>query len=710
MRGEKREVLKTKKQIMKSITRRIPFAQLAKPGLMLIVVAAVTLGATSLIQYFYSLKGIREEAMMRAENQLETTRVQIMDVVNQAEAAVRNSVWIARWCLDVPDSLQVVARRVVEDNPVVMGSTVALVPGYYSQHPLFAPYAYREGEVVGLKTLATPQYDYPSQEWFAKPLELGDGYWSEPYIDEGGGNILMTTYSVPLKDYRGQTAAVLTADVSLEWLSQLVNSMQVYDNAYGVVLSRKGKVMVGPDEKRNKETKVQEYTTLVERTGWTISIVIPEDEIYGGIRRIVALVTIMQLLGIGMIILILRTVAKNQQKYNDINEKKAAIESELHIASAIQKGMLPKNFPTSSSRDDVQLHATLMPAKDVGGDLFDFYIRDEKLFFCIGDVSGKGVPASLVMAVTRAIFRTVSARESMPDRIMTTMNKTMAEINESNMFVTLFVGVLDLPTGRMRYCNAGHDAPLLVGVGVGTLPCDSNIPIGIMSSWKYTLQEKQVFPGTTIFLFTDGLTEAENASHEQFKMRRVNDVATQALSEQKQDPKQLISLLTDAVHQFVGDAEQSDDLTMMAIQYTKQQRDVRMSKSITLPNDTQEVPRLAAFVEEVCEAVGFDPAVTMQMNLALEEAVVNVMKYAYPIGMHGNVSIEAQANDVRLKFTIIDSGKPFDPTVKADVDTTLSAQERPIGGLGIHIIRQIMDSINYERLDGHNVLTLRKKL
>ena len=695
---------------MKSITQRIPLAQLAKPGLMLIIVAAVTLGATSLIQYFYSLKGIREEAMMRAENQLETTRVQIMDVVNQAEAAVRNSMWIARWCLDVPDSLQVVARRVVEDNPVVMGSTVALVPGYYSQHPLFAPYACRKGEVIEMKTLATPQYDYPSQEWFAKPLELGESYWSEPYIDEGGGNILMTTYSVPLKDYREQTAAVLTADVSLEWLSQLVNSMQVYDNAYGVVLSRQGKVMVGPDETQNKETKVQEYTTHVERTGWTISIVIPEDEIYGDIRRIVALVTIMQLLGIGMIILILRTVAKNQQKYNEINEKKAAIESELHIASAIQKGMLPKNFPTSSNRDDVLLHATWMPAKDVGGDLFDFYIRDEKLFFCIGDVSGKGVPASLVMAVTRAIFRTVSARESMPDRIMTTMNKTMADMNESNMFVTLFVGVLDLPTGRMRYCNAGHDAPLLVGVGVGRLPCDSNIPVGIMSSWKYTLQEKQVFPGTTIFLFTDGLTEAENASHEQFMMQRVNDVATQALSEQKQDPKQLINLLTDAVHQFVGDAEQSDDLTMMAIQYTKQQRDVRMCKSITLPNDTQEVPRLAAFVDEVCEAIGFSPAVTMQMNLALEEAVVNVMKYAYPIGTHGNVTIEAQANDVRLKFTIIDSGKPFDPTVKADVDLSLPVQERPIGGLGIHIIRQIMDSINYERLDGHNVLTLRKRL
>jgi sigma-B regulation protein RsbU (phosphoserine phosphatase) len=149
---------------------------------------------------------------------------------------------------------------------------------------------------------------------------------------------------------------------------------------------------------------------------------------------------------------------------------------------------------------------------------------------------------------------------------------------------------------------------------------------------------------------------------------------------------------------------------MMAIQYTKQQRDVRMHKSLVLPNDIQEVPRLAAFVDEVCEAVGFDEMTTMQMNLAIEEAVVNVMNYAYPPGSHGDVKIEAQSNDVRLKFTIIDSGTPFDPTVQADVDITLPAEERPIGGLGIHIVRQIMDSINYERVNGFNVLTLRKKI
>ena len=193
-------------------------------------------------------------------------------------------------------------------------------------------------------------------------------------------------------------------------------------------------------------------------------------------------------------------------------------------------------------------------------------------------------------------------------------------------------------------------------------------------------------------------------------MERVNDVAYQALAQQQQEPKQLIERMTDAVHQFVGDAEQSDDLTMMAIQYIKEQRDVWLRKSIVLANDTSQVPQLSAFVEEICETVGFDAIHTTQINLAIEEAVVNVMKYAYPPQVHGDITIEAQSNDLRLKFTIIDSGVPFDPTVQAEVDTTLAAEERPIGGLGIHLVRKIMDSINYERVDKLNVLTLRKNL
>ena len=405
-----------------------------------------------------------------------------------------------------------------------------------------------------------------------------------------------------------------------------------------------------------------------------------------------------------------QSLVKYIDELKNTTAQKASIESDLRIASGIQMGMLPEKFPTREDRDDVQLFASLTPAKEVGGDLFDFYFRDEKLFFCIGDVSGKGVPASLFMAVTRSTFRTVSAHETMPDRIIMTMNKTIADMNKTHMFVTLFVGVLDLPTGRLHYCNAGHDAPLLVGAGVGELPCDANIPVGFMPSWKYTLQEAKIFTGTTILLFTDGLTEAMDADKELFRMERVNEVASKALAQQQQEPRQLIAQMTEAVHEFVGDAEQSDDLTMMAIQYIKQQSDVKMRKRIVLPNDTQEVPKLNAFVEEVCQTFGFDDMANMQIKVAVEEAVVNVMKYAYPPGMHGDVTIEAASNDVRLKFTIIDSGAPFDPTVQSEVDTTLAAKDRKIGGLGIHIMRQNMDSINYERIDNLNVLTLRKKI
>ena len=150
---------------------------------------------------------------------------------------------------------------------------------------------------------------------------------------------------------------------------------------------------------------------------------------------------------------------------------------------------------------------------------------------------------------------------------MNSINKTIGEMNESLMFVTLFVGVLDLKTGHVQYCNAGHDEPLLVGAGVGTLPCDANIPVGIDPTWNYTLQEADIYTGTTIFLFTDGLTEAENINHELFNMERVKETAELALSRREQDPHKIIGIMTDAVHQFVGEAEQSDDLTMMGIQF-----------------------------------------------------------------------------------------------------------------------------------------------
>ncbi|MBQ4196354.1 MAG: PDC sensor domain-containing protein, partial [Bacteroidales bacterium] len=168
-------------------------------GLVLIAFAAVFLEAISLLQAHYAKKGVRNEAIARAESQLNSTRNNILNIVNQVESAVRNTVWVAQWCLDVPDSLQNIPKLIVNNNPIVAGSTIALVPGYYKDRPLYAPYsAITNGEIMD-KTLATPEYDYPSKEWFTKPIEKEKDYWSEPYIDTGGGEILMTTYSVPIR-------------------------------------------------------------------------------------------------------------------------------------------------------------------------------------------------------------------------------------------------------------------------------------------------------------------------------------------------------------------------------------------------------------------------------------------------------------------------------------------------------------------------------
>ncbi len=247
--------------------------------------------------------------------------------------------------------------------------------------------------------------------------------------------------------------------------------------------------------------------------------------------------------------------------------QKASMESELKIAHDIQMSMLPKTFPPYPERNDIDIYGSLKPAKGVGGDLFDFYIRDEKLIFCIGDVSGKGVPASLFMAVTRSLFRNISAHVAIPSEIMRTLNNAMSEGNETNMFVTVFIGVLDLQTGLLRYCNAGHDAPLLVGRDVGALSCEPNLPIGVVAGYEYTQQEVSIDPKTTIFLFTDGLNEAENYEHAQFGDLRIWNLAKLLLDEQRHQPKHMIDAMANAVHTFVGEAEQSDDLTMLAIQY-----------------------------------------------------------------------------------------------------------------------------------------------
>ena len=250
------------------------------------------------------------------------------------------------------------------------------------------------------------------------------------------------------------------------------------------------------------------------------------------------------------------------EKLQTTTAAKASIESELNVAHNIQMSMLPKTFPAFPDRKDIELYASLTPAKAVGGDLYDFFIHNDKLFFCIGDVSGKGVPASLVMAVSRTLFRNIAAHTDQPSHIVETMNMNICEGNDNCMFVTLFVGVLDLSSGRLRYCNAGHDAPYL---GNELLTCVPNLPVGVATDLKFSEQEAMIAPDKILFLYTDGLTEAENSSRNLFGMERVDEV----IATFEGSPQELIETMTAAVHQFVGDTEQSDDLTMLAFRIRK---------------------------------------------------------------------------------------------------------------------------------------------
>ena len=707
-----------------------------RTGLLLVFVAALTLEATSLIQNIFAQKSLHEQASMRAESRLGILESEIMDVINQAEAGVRNKMWIAQWCINIPDSLPRVSQLVVADNPVLVGSTVALVPGYDRTRPLFAPYTFRDGDALVTRSLATEEYDYPSQEWFTKPIELDEGYWSEPYFDEGGGEMLMTTYSVPVKDEAGRTAAVLTGDISLDWLTELVESEKIYPNSRSIMLSRAGLFMVSPRQDVIMTKTVQEvvgqledsvafkavnramlngesgeatlyitkekhhaYYAPVERTGWSMCILIPEDDIFGKIRRDNLIIRLFQILGLAMLILILHSFVKSQLKTNELYERKERMEGELHIASRIQMSMVPDAVKSFPERHDLDMAAVIIPAKEVGGDLYDYFIRDGKLFFCIADVSGKGVPASLVMAVTRTMFRAMSAHEDDPAAIVQSMNDSMAEMNDNDMFVTFFLGVLDLSNGHLEYCNAGHNPPRALTDHIFELPVLPNLPLGVMQGFPFVGQETDLIYDDALFLYTDGLTEAENSAKEIFGEARMDA----ALHGRKSAIDHLKDM-QEKVEEFVGGAPRSDDLTMLFIHYLGTGK----GEHLTLKNDINQIELLAGFMDRVAEENDLDPGLSMQLNLAIEEAATNVIMYAYPEGTEGEVDLGASRQGDNLIFTLADTGKPFDPTAAPEADISAALEDRPIGGLGIHLVRTIMDSVSYKRAEGKNVLTMTK--
>ena len=683
-------------------------------GLWILIVAAFVLETTACVQYFTSRAGLRAEAEQRAKTELRRAELEIEKHTIEMETAAKALAMLAERYVDNPDSVFAATRSIVGAIQNTSSLAVAFVPDYFPKYGTYfeACSSRISPDSIYTRQIGSAEHDYTLMEWYRNGFTHDGCWWCEPYLDDLGSQTWVVSCSCPVHDRNGKVVAVVCIDLALDYLQLLSEYLQIYEGSHYSITSASGQNIVAmPDTIANR--KYQHFNEEIDATGWQIAIVIPEDVIYAELRRVGLVVTIMMLIGLFVLVYIIYRTSRDLIKLVNLSNQKERMESELTIARNIQMAMLPTRFPPFPDYPGLNAYGVVVPAKEVGGDLFDFYIRDSRLFFCVGDVSGKGVPASLVMAVTRSLFRSFTTYIDSPAQIVTQMNESLSgEGNDQNMFVTLLMGILDLSTGRLQYCNAGHDAPIHVQSGKEFRPldCVPNLPLGVLSAFTFTDQQAQLEAGDTLFLYTDGLTEAENSEHELFGMQRIEQAIAQWKAEMT--AAEQVEAMQAAVATFVGEAEQSDDLTLFAIRLlskmegaSSQHQVANGHYSLVMRNDIQQIPTLAEWID----TLGLPQDLNMPINLALEETVTNVMLYAYP-GKSGRVLVEAETSPGQVIFTISDTGIAFDPTKQEEPDITQGVEDRPIGGLGIYLVKQIMDDVRYERKEDKNILTLLKKL
>ncbi len=800
-------------------------------GLLIVIFAALLLELLSAAQYYLTHQLMEEELEKRSEGELRLKAVLIKSTLNSTESILRDFVWKFQSHLEEPDSAAMTVLRMAKLGSHLQGVAIGFDPYYYPEKgKWYEPYARRgaNGEVE-VKDIGGPAHDYFQTEFYQKVSPGTEGVWVDPYIDSVGARDTVTSFFLPVKDYSGKVAAVVGADVSIEWLRDTIDGRHVYPSSFVLLLTEDGKPIIQPGEDRVGKATVEHVISLVNdstvapdksrsgrskiktfdidgrkgrvifanmkgRPSWQLAIACYDDEVFASLMQLRLKMLVIMLLAFGILLGMIAAFRRKDEKLRKKTREQENINKELQIASDIQQALLPnaddyKSSTTepplarpkdawrsprtspqrgeqSSSTDIgseyVQVVGLLIPAKTVGGDLYNAFIRDGKLYFCIGDVAGKGIPAALIMAITQTLFRNIAEHGSNPAHIMEELNRAACRNNKSNIFVTLFIGVLDLPTGRLRYCNAGHEVPILIDhssltidhspltidhsaahsnngqrsmVNVQLFDVKPNLPIGIFHDFKYQLQEMKMEKGDTLFLYTDGLTEAKNAEKKLLGREHVMELVSASAKAMTQSleasPTQLlVDSVVEQWKEFAGGTEQSDDMTLLAISYTPLEEKFVLDETLTLKNDVKEVAKLSTFIKDVMSRLNIDKSLASKLRLALEEAVVNVMEYAYPAGSLGDVDIRVTfvqhparpkgtlaeqrgartPNIQHLRFVITDTGISFDPTQASMADTTLSAEERPVGGLGILLVRELMDFINYERIDGKNVLILEKRI
>ena len=398
------------------------------------------------------------------------------------------------------------------------------------------------------------------------------------------------------------------------------------------------------------------------------------------------------------------------EKLEKVTAEKERIGAELTLASDIQAHMLPCIFPAFPDYDEFDIYATMTPAKEVGGDFYDFFMTDEKhLAFVMADVSGKGVPAALFMVIAKTLIKNYAQIGQEPGEVFTTVNRLLCEGNDAGLFVTSWMGILDLETGVMKYANAGHNPPLIKRENgkFEYLRSRPGFVLAGMDTVRYKQSELVLNPGDRIFLYTDGVTEATDSSQQLYGEDRLESLLNRC---QADTAEEMLADLKKDIDSFVGEAPQFDDITMLMLDIKKNKAGEGMTERV-FPADESALGDVLAFAEEELEKAECPSKTMMQLTVAIEEVFVNVAHYAYP-DEEGQVSfgIAFDSESRSITFRIADKGIAFNPLEKPDPDITLSAEEREIGGLGIFICKKTMDEIGYARENGENILTMTKKL
>lgn len=399
------------------------------------------------------------------------------------------------------------------------------------------------------------------------------------------------------------------------------------------------------------------------------------------------------------------TVAKRTRS---LLEKQAAdssarqrIETELNVATRIQADMLPRIFPAFPERREFDIYASMAPAKEVGGDFYDFFLVDnDHLAMVIADVSGKGVPAALFMVITKTLLKNAVQTGASPKEALEKVNNQLCENNESEMFVTVWLGIYEISTGKLTAANAGHEYPAIRrSGGQFELWKDRHgfVLAGIENA-RYQEYELEIGVGDTLFVYTDGVAEATDASNTLYGTGRMMAALNQNC---ELDPEKLLHQVKTDIDRFVGSAPQFDDITMLAFQ----RKEAVVRQRMEVVPELESIPEVCEFLEHILKKQDTSMRVATQVNIAADEIFSNIARYSGAT----DAQVECEVMDGQIIIRFMDDGKPYDPTAQKEPDITLSAEEREIGGLGIYMVKKSMDQVSYAYADGRNILTIEKR-